>query len=341
MKRSLLLLSFLAFLFATSCELVDDKPKDFVPDKPDESGNLLIMNNSGERLVLYKDEYIVKKIPASATDFLVHVDNPGEGTVQLDVYLWEDVKDDLNNPSPGDAYKTWLVPLANSDAVEERATWHLSGSAQYTDVATINFNYYGGTDNYVDVFLNGRTGAKVMTLAPGQQYKKVGVDYGNYTLHYNYWFSNQNDAVAKEERGWIEKENINGEEKDIWLILNENRKDVTFVVPHLGAAANKGTKYANLKIKNTLSDPVQIYVGDKLIESLCYLEEGNAKNLSTIDYQGEYTFIMPITEEDAVERELTLTAKHLTTSEIMDQQTITVIADETVTWNVDDQAEIQ
>jgi len=337
MKRILFYLSFLSLIFMSSCELFEeDPPKDFVPSEPDPTGNLLIINNSNEHLVLYKDEYMVKKIPASATDYLVNIPNPTEGTVQLDLYIWEDVKDDPNNPDPEEVYKRWVVPLANSDAVEDRATWHISGASQYTNVATVTFRYYGGTDEFVDVYLDGRTGAKIASLKAGQD-RVVGIDYDNYTLHYLYWFSDQNTSESFEELGWIEKELVNGEEKDIWLILNENRKDVTIIIPHLGSAQNSGTKYGNLRISNTSGDPVQIFADDKLIESICYLEDGSIENLSTIDRNGTYTFIMPIYEEDALEAEYILSAHHLTNGTVIETTTITVIAEDTVDWEVDGQ----
>jgi hypothetical protein len=319
-----------------SCELFqEDPPRDFVPDSPDASGNLLIINNSNERLVLYKDEYIVKKIPASATDYLVYIPNESEGTVELALYLWDDVKADPNNPDLSKVYKKWLVPLSASTDIEERATWHLSGASQYTNVATINFSYYGGTDEFVDIYLNGRTGAKIMTMMPGQQNKKVGLDYGNYTLHYLYWFSDQNDANAFEELDWIETENVNGEDKSIWLVLNENRKVVTTIVPHLGFAQSNSTIYGSVRITNLSAEPVQIYAGDQLIESVCYLEEGSLLNLSTIPRDGDYTFVLPITEEDATEAEYILSAKHLTNGSTIETTTLTVVAGETVDWKVD------
>lgn len=336
MKRILFYLTFLSLIIMSSCELFEiDPPKEYVPDAADASGNLLIINNSNERLVLYKDEFIVKKIPASATDYLVNIPNPTEGTVELALYRWEDVQDDPNNPDLTKVYKKWLVPLANSTQIEERATWHISGASQYINVATINFSYYGGTDEFVDVYLNSRTGAKIVSLMPGQQNKKVGVDYGNYTMHYLYWFSDQNDASAFDELGWIETEVINGEDKDIWLILNENRKDITMIVPHLGAINSSSTKYANLKITNLSGDPVQIFAGDKLIESVCYLEDGSPQNLSTLDRNGDYTFIMPIYEEGVLETDYVLSAKHLTNGTTIETAIITVVAEETVNWVVD------
>jgi hypothetical protein len=337
MKRVLYYLSFLALIFMTSCELInEDPPKEFIPDEPDPSGNLLIINNSTERLVLYKDEYIVKKIPASATDFLVNIPNPNESTIELDLYLWEDVMLDPNNPDPALVFRKWLVPLSNSTAIEERATWHIDGASQYTNVATLNLSYYGGTDEFVDVYLNSRTGAKLMSLMPGQQDKKVGIDYGNYTLHYLYWFSDQNDNQAFEELGWIEKQLIDGEEYDIWLILNENRKDVTMIIPHLGAAQSTGMKYGNLTITNLTNEPVQIFAGDKLIEDVCFLENGIPENLSTLDRYGSYTYIMPVMGgEGVLDADYVLSARHLTNGSTLETATIKVYVDDTVEWIVD------
>ncbi len=339
MKRVLYFLTFASIILASSCEIIEN-PAGFTPDNPDATGNLLIINNSNEQLVLYKDQEVVKMIPASATDYLVYIPNESEGTVQLDLYLWEDVAGDINNPAPADAFKRWLVPLSSSDAVEQRATWHVGGASQYTDVATLNLSYFGGSDNNVDVYLNGRTGGKVVSLKPGDQYKKVGVDYGNYTLHYLYWFSDQNDANAFKEVGWIESQLINGNEKDIWLILNENRKDVTMVIPHFGSAGSQGTKYAGIEITNHTGEPVQIFVGDKLIESVCFLEEGNTRNLSTLDVDGSYTFYLPITEEGATEKSFRLKAQTLTTVLTLETADITLVADEVVGWVVDGEADV-
>jgi hypothetical protein len=333
MKRGIFLIAAFAMIFATSCELIEST--DFTPDQPDMEGNLLIINNSNEQLVLYKDQVMIKKIPASATDYLVSIPNDG-GSVQLDLYLWEDVMADPYNPIPSEAFKRWMVPLSSDNKLENRATWHISGATTYTNVATLNLSYFGGTENNVDIYLDGRTGAKIASLKPGDQYKKVGVDYGNYTLHYLYWFSDQNDANAFEEKGWIETQMVNEEEKDIWLILNENRKDVTMVVPHLDALLNSGTKYAGIEITNLSGDPVQIYAGDKLIEAVCFLEKGNTQNLSTLANEGVYTFYLPIHEEDLVEKEFIFSAKHLTNGTTVEGPvTVTLIADDIVRWKVD------
>lgn len=342
MKRILFYLPFLALVFATSCEIIDNddaSTTNFIPDEADVSGNLLIINNSNQQLVLYKDQVIIKKIPASATDYLVDIDNETGSTIQLDLYIWEDVSSDPDNPLAADAYKRWMVPLSSDDAAENRATWHISGADQYQDVATLNLSYFGGSDENVDVYLNSRTGGKIASLKPGDQYKKVGVDYGNYTLHYLYWFSDQNDAEAFTQVDWIETQTINDSEKDIWLILNENRKDVTMVIPHLGAVNSNGTKYAGIEITNHSDEPVQIYVDDKLIESICYLEDGSSTNLSTLDINGVYTFFLPITDEDATEKTFRLKAQTLTTVQTVEIVDITALADDIAEWVIDGEAD--
>ncbi len=338
MKRILFFLTILSALLVSSCELIDDNESDvFEPDQADESGNLLIINNSGEQLVLYKDQVVVKKIPASATDYLVYVPNDDEATVQLDLYLWTDVYENVNNPDASLAYKTWLVPLSSSTDTEDRVTWHVDGVDQYSDVATLNLSYYGGTDYYVDVYLNSLTGAKIASLKGGDQYKKVGIDYGNYTLTYLYWFSDQNDNTAITEVGTIDKQTINGSEKDIWLVLNENRSDITMIVPHYGTSIDEQTKYAGISIKNVSEDgsPAIIYVDDQLIEAVCYLEDGSLTNLSTVDYLGEYTFYLPIEDTDVDEESITLVAKSPYGDLIEKVIDFTIIADSTVTWTID------
>ena len=322
-----------AFSF-TACEF-EDIPKDFEPDDPDPTGNLRIINYSSQRLVLYKDEYLIKKIPASATDYLVFIENSDGGNVQLDLYLWEDVKDDVNNPDPSAAYKRWLVPLSPSTEVEQQCTWHIDSDNTYVDAATVNFSYFGGTDYFVDVYLNGSTGAKILTLKPGEQYKKVGVDYGNYSLAYKYWFSDQNNAdlVDESKTVWIDSETINDQDVKIWLVLNENRSEVTTIVPHNGIDTEKKSYYGYIKITNDGATPVLIKAGDQPIEYVCYLD-GNKTNYSTIPANSTTTFVMPITDDITMEESYILSAYDLE-GRFIEESTITITEEETVPWLVD------
>ena len=335
MKRILFYLSFLSLILVTSCEIIEEDSGVFEPDQADPSGNLLIINNSNEQLVLYKDQVVIKKIPASATDFLVNIPNESEGTVQLDLYLWTDVYEDVNNPDPSLAYKRWLVPLSSSSSIEDRVTWHVGSDDTFLDVATANFSYFGGTSYNVDIFLNDRSGAKIMSMKAGDQYKKVGIDFGNYTLHYKYWYSDPNDADAIDESKtvWIEKEMINGEEVNIWMVLNQNRNDVTYIVPHNGVDTEKKSWYGNIDITNLNNIPVVIYAGAELIENVCYLDNGSRVNYSTIATNGSETYVMPILSLDPQEEKYILEARDLEGRFISDT-TITLVPDQTVQWVV-------
>ncbi|MGM0375638.1 MAG: hypothetical protein ACQEQ0_02580 [Bacteroidota bacterium] len=334
MKKILLLLAIVVLTGA--CEK-DDPPPKFDADKPADAGNLLIINNANRRLVLYKDEVPMKKIPSSSSDFLVNLQNSDGQAVELALYEWEDVEGDINNPPLDMVFKKWKVSLANSTAVSDQVTWHVSDKSEHSTMATIYFNYYAGsTDYHADVFLNGRNGAKLMSLAPGQQYRKIGLDYGTHTLAYHYWHSDQNTADASEDIGWIEEQTINGDEGEIWLVLNENREEVTMVVPHFGNDLTDHVKYGNLKVVNDKTHPVQVYVGQQLIESVCYLEDGNVKNLSTIAGQEAYTFVMPITDEETDTVEYNLRAMHPTTGNAVKEEKVTVHAEETLTWTIEE-----
>ena len=324
----------MAVLVVTSCEF--EEPKEFVPDDSDASGNLLIINNSNERLVLYKDEYLVKKVPASATDYLVNIPNADEASVQLDIYLWDDVKDDINNPDPSAVYKRWLVPLSGSTDVETRSTWHIGMESDFTDVATVSFSYFGGTSYNADVYLNDKSGAKLLSLKPGDQYKKVGIDYGNYSILYRYWYSNPDDnqAIDEDKTVWVTKENINGQETDIWMVLNENRNEVTYIVPHNGVDTEKKSYYAYITITNMHYNPVVINNGDKLIEYTCFLDGGNKTNYSTISSSGKTTYVMPITDVNTLEETFILTARDLQGSWV-ESTSFTLTEGETAYWTVD------
>lgn len=331
-------LSFLTVLMAmfmvTSCEF--EEPQEFVPDEADETGNLLIINNSNERLVLYKDEVMIKKVPASATDYLVDIDNPDGLNIQLDIYKWDDVKDDINNPDLDDVYKRWLVPLSSTTELASRSTWHIGMEDTYTDVATVSFSYYGGTDYNVDVYLDSKSGAKLMSMKPGDQYRKVGIDYGTYPLLYRYWYSDPDDdeAIDESKTVWIDTETINGEEVSIWMVLNENRNEVTYTVPHNGVDTEKVSYYAYITITNMNYTPVIIKEGDVLIEYTCYLDDGDYTNYSTIAYTDQTTYVMPISNTETLEETFILTARDVEGSWV-ESTSFTLSEGETAYWTVD------
>jgi hypothetical protein len=94
-------------------------------------------------------------------------------------------------------------------------------------------------------------------------------------------------------------------------------------------------KYGNLRITNMTPEPVQIYVGDKMIEDVCFLETGEPENLSTLAGGGSYTFVLPIIGEGVTDADFILSAKHLTNGSTIETTTIKVLVDGEVEWIVD------
>ena len=103
MKNTIYYLSAL-FLFSllifSGCKSEpSEEPAVWSADGADASGNLLMVNQSGRKLVLYKDGEIIKNIPASSSDYLINIQNSSGGTVELQLYDWDAIKDELDGPS--------------------------------------------------------------------------------------------------------------------------------------------------------------------------------------------------------------------------------------------------
>jgi hypothetical protein len=303
------------------------------PEDADDGGNLLMINASNQRLVLYKGETAIRQIPASSSDYLINIPNEQEGNVDLSLYKWEDVEGSIDLPPLDKVFKKWIVPLSNATSIDKRVTWHVSSSDQHIEIAMVSFNYYGGTPDNADVYINGYAGAKIMSLKPGDQYKKVGLDYGTYSLHYKYWKSNQNSTDGMEIVGERDKQTIMGKEKNIWLVLNANRQEETVIIPHYGAV--QAQKFGNIKISNVSGDIVQVYVGTSLIEHVCYLESESVKNLSTLNHSDSYEFTMPITVEDTNRQEYIFVVKNSLSQNTLEELTTIIVADSTINWLID------
>lgn len=304
----------------------------FEPDASDDAGNLLIMNNSNQQLVLYKNGIPVKNIPSQADNYIVNLPTSDGELIQLSLYNWEDVKNNVNNPPQNMAFKDWEIILANSTDANKQVKWYVSESPQNT--ATVQFNYYEGTDYYAEVYLNGKSGSKLLILKPGQK-RKIGIDYGNYTLSYRYTKPDQSNPDIIEEIGWIERQFINEKEDSIWLILYEQRNDVTMVTPHYdGDSTTDQLKYGNIKIINNNNFPIQVYIGQNLIVNYSYITDDRYKNLSTITGMDNYTYIIPIIKENKTFQELDLKAIHLTTGEVVIEETVLIETDTTTNWTI-------
>ena len=182
-KRVFLLL---IFVFFYSCEDNDsDSNSSYTPDSEDQFGNLVVINESDFELVLYSGVSRIKILPATSEDFLINISNPNQETKDLKLFLLDSVISDIDNPDINSVYKRWSVALANNTNAGERVTWFVKGNQNRDDIGTgdLTLSYIGGTDNSVDIFLNNRTGAKVASLSPGAQNRKVGLSYGTYIAY--------------------------------------------------------------------------------------------------------------------------------------------------------------
>jgi len=334
MNRLLTCLFVLSLVF-TGCEK-DDPPAEFVADAADVAGNLLIINNSNKRLVLYKEEVPIRKLSSSSTDYLVNVPNATEAAIELSLYDYELVKDDINNPPVDKVFKKWKVPLSKGTALTDQVTWHVGADNQDSNSGTLKLKYYAysGHEGYnVDIHLNSRTGAKIASMKPGDQDKQIGLDYGAYTLHYHYWASDQNTASGIEDKGWMENQTIDNEEVAFWVVLNAGRSETSIVVNQKGTDAGQ-VLYGKLQVKNNTNSPVNIWANGRLIEEVCYLVGGNTDALSVINAKDEYIYILPITTEDATSTTYSIKATTLSGTTLQEGD-VEVVGDETTIWKVE------
>ena len=341
MKKLLYLFSFVAtILLTTSCEEKEPE-REFPVDAQDEQGNLLINNNSGERLALYVNEYLIKHVPSTATDYKVYIETTDGATVELDIYLWSDIKEDPNNPDPGKVWKKWIVPLSTSTSADKRATWSINSEDPYTTVATLKlaYNPMPNDGHYnVDVYANGRkgVGSKLASLSPGSGYMKVGVEYGLHTLHYLYWTSNQNDNQGVTEIGWRDSYEYQGIEIPFQLVLNLANKQVTKRVDGFGKELEFEDNYGRIDITNNSEVAIEISADGGIIEDICVIEgEESAEGYSLIPKGKTQTYYLPINNNETGEQVYSLSARFFGINASDATNTVTIKKSETNTWVID------
>lgn len=315
------IIGILAFiLIIYSCDS-DQYPS----SKSDPEGNLMISNHSGFKLALYRPstDEIYKIIPNSSEDYLVDISNPQRAAV--DLRLRKIVNDVVEQSD----FKSWTIVLSADNEIEHRATWYIRSDINEIYSGTLNFNYVGGTDFQVDVLLNSRNGSKIISLKPGDQYEnQVGIDYANYTLHYRYWYDDPNDNIGPVESGWIEKEEINGNEVDIFVVLNDSRKKRTLQVPHFNSSSVSGGTIVKSKLRaqNKMSIPVQIWIGNDLIEDFV-TPDPQFQNISTIPANDSQEFEIPIGT-------YIFTAKNIQSNVTLQSLDTTIVEDQIIEWQI-------
>lgn len=278
-----------------SCEYGIDPYTNNGECTPDLEGNLVVTNQTGETLYLFKDysgygenlEAFITCIPADAENFLVNIPNQGLAICLLQIWKAKDV-DDISSPDLLYVHRQWSVALSNTTNPNERANWLITGGDEYEASGTLLINYpsideFGHQVIYqVDVFLNSKNGAKLASLQPGIVDKKVSVDYGVHYLYYNYWYSDPNSTTGEIiDIGWEEESEI---------VVNELFKTVNVDIP---VFYSKVGKYGELTIYNGNDFAVNVYANSVLIEDIA-LVDGSAAGLSTIPANSSSTFVIPV-----------------------------------------------
>lgn len=298
MKRALLVFALTAFILA-GCSLspTTEEGENLLTSAyftEDSTGNLLTINYSGQRLVLYNGETLVKVLPTSSEEFLINVETTTGETDDLKVYRYSEVEADLENPDPTKLLLRWNIPLNADTALVNRVTWLIDPENITTSDPASGYGEfaYSGNDYNVDVFINSRTGAKLGSFSPGSR-RKVGLPYGNYKLFYRYWESDNTNAEGINEIGWVEKEYVNNQEVDIWMVLSEARKNQYLVIPTYGSNAQQDVQYGKITITNSTATPVEVYLdSDTIMGSSKLYYNPEASNNGTIEANGSREYLL-------------------------------------------------
>ncbi|MGD2035391.1 MAG: hypothetical protein PVF73_10070 [Bacteroidales bacterium] len=285
---------------------IDDNSCEYRPVcRADGDGNLIISNQTGYELWLYRDysglngqDAYVTCIPADAENFLIDISNRDLEVCLLQIWIAEEVID-RDNPSLLNVYRQWSVALSNTNLPEERANWLITGNDNYAGSGTLllsypDFDEFGLQVIYqVDIFLNNRNGAKLASLRPGILGKKVSVDFGVQYLYYHYWYSDPNSQSGNiTEIGWAE------DAKEV--VINEYHKKADIEIPVFYSTVGK---VGEITIVNESDFTVNVYANDHLIEDIAMVD-GSTHGLSSIPANDRSTFIIPVEKYNIVTRSL-------------------------------------
>jgi hypothetical protein len=289
---------------------------------PDNQGNLVINNHTGEVLYLYKDfsedffaaDAFITCIPADTQDFLVDIPNQDLAVCLLQVWKADDVEAQ-SHPDMSLVYRQWSVALSNSTDPNERANWMITGSDDYAGSGTLLLTYpdmdeYGHPVIYqVDILLNSQSGSKLASIQPGITDKKVSVDFGVQFLYFHYWYSDPNSSTGEiTEIGW-------GEMPDV--VINEYHKEAEIDIPVITSTVGK---YGEMTVYNDNDFVINVYADNSLIEAIA-LVDGSPQGLSSIPPNNETTFLIPVNS-------YAITTKDLSGKVIEEFQSVNIVQDE-------------
>ncbi len=274
----------------------------------DASGNLVLVNRSNEQLVLYQGETPLRVIPNDSSDFLINIPNAVGGAVDLRLHRLQDVQNDIENPDASTIYKRWEVPLVNSTALADRSSWVVTADEEQSTTGTVTFDYLAAanSDVFVDVYLNSRTGARLTSLRAGDVGRSVGIGYGNYTVLYRYWRSDQNTAEGSTELGWIESlPTADGSDVPYYVVLNSSRTSMSLRIPSFNGGS-QAVDYGDVLINNETNQPIEIWTNDsrQIEELVVLLDDQVADNLSTIFNGDDQSYALTAGEYSIEARDL-------------------------------------
>jgi hypothetical protein len=272
---------------------------------PEDMGNLVISNRTGEKLYLYRNytenletsNAFITCIPDDTTDFLVNIPNQDLSISLLQIWKARDVEI-TSEPDLTLVYRQWSVALSNSTNPDEWANWIITGADEYAGTGTLFLNYpeydeYGHTVIYqVDILLNSQAGAKLASLQPGILNKKVSVDYGVHYLYFHYWYSDPNSSTGDiTEIGWEDHPDV---------VINEYHKEAIIDIPAISSTIGK---FGQLTVVNNNDFVINVHADDQLIEDIAIVD-GSSQGLSSIPPMSESTFLIPVDEYKISTRDL-------------------------------------
>ena len=285
--RNFILISTLVLVSMNCDEIFNpDEPEDPITEQADTEGNIAIINNSGQKLVLYDAGIPVKIIPNMSEEFLVKIPNPNNVTKDLWLYKDSDVSSDYDNPVPESMFRRWNVKLSSDYEVEHRVSWVVYAESVERESGTLIFSYNPGTENNVDIFLSSQTGARIATLMPGQTGTNVGIDYGIYELYYYYWYSDQNTPDGIIEQGWTTPVDT----PNLTFILNDAFPETYRLVPHFEVIEE--VTDGEILIQNNTESILVINANSNLIENIM-VYDGSTTMMSYLPGYSQYLYVLP------------------------------------------------
>ena len=275
-------------IMAISCDEIfnPDEPDNQITEQADTEGNIVVINNSGQKLVLYDGGSPVKIVPNTSEEFLVKIPNPNGVTKDLWLYKESDISSDYDNPDPESMFRRWNVNLSSDYEIEHRVTWVVYSESVERESGTLMLSYNPGTENNVDVFLNSFSGSRVASLMPGQTNTNVGIDYGIYELYYKYWYSDQNTTDGIQEVG----EKTPEDTPNMTFILNDAFQETYRLIPHFDVVEE--ITDGEILIQNNTDSILLINANDNLIENIM-VYDGPTSSMSYLPQYSQYLYILP------------------------------------------------